>query len=296
MYLLKMFLQEQRKLFESRGVESPALSAELLLAEALGIERAALLKLLLQEPDRPLGEPQLARYRSFMERRLAGEPVAYILGRKEFYGREFLVNASTLVPRPETELLIDTALQEFNGQAQGSYADLGTGSGCIAVTLALELGPGWRGLALDVSEAALEVARRNAANLGLGAQVEFLRADFTEYALAPASLDLLASNPPYVSAEEFAGLGRGVRDYEPRGALVPSAGGERGTEDLLAIAALAKKALKPGGLLLMEMGWKQGKELSVALSAAGVWRDIRVVKDLAGLDRLLFARLNVGEC
>ena len=286
------FLREQRRLFTAEGVESPSLSADLLLAEALRISREKLLRLTLMEPEKLLPGEALQAFAAFSERRRKGEPVAYILGRKEFYGREFVVNSSTLIPRPETELIIDEALNFCQGKERGTFADFGTGSGCLAVTLALEL-PGWEGFALDISEAALATARLNAHNLGAASRVSFALADFTLPILPAASLDLLLSNPPYVSEDEYEKLDKGVRDFEPRSALVPPpANGCKasGLEHLCQIVAIAARTLKPGGVLLMEIGSRQGPALLEQIRDER-WSELRLVRDLAGLDRLLCARL-----
>lgn len=295
MQTLKPYLKAQQRLFAQVGVEAPALSAELLLAKALGTDRQCLLKLLITEPARALPPSALKKYSALAARRLSGEPVAYILGQKEFYGRDFKVNPAVLIPRPESELLIDAAKNFFAWQAAGRFADLGTGSGCIAVTLALELGGHWLGLALDNSPAALQTARLNAERLGAAGRLDFALGDFNDYALPPAGLDLVAANPPYVSEAEYAALDKGVRGFEPKSALVPAvpnagAAPASGLEDLARIAALAAPALKSGGLLLMEMGCAQGPALLELLAGAGLWSERRIIKDLAGLDRLIFAR------
>ncbi len=296
MLSLKSFLQSQRELFKELGVESPALSAEILLAAALGLEREALLKLCLMQPDSAIPASGLELFETYRMRRLAGEPAAYIIGVKEFYGRAFQVNASTLIPRPETELLVDVALQLLQGRTAGFFADLGTGSGCLAVTLALELGQGWRGVAVDISAQALKTALHNAERLGVASRLRFELADFGGHVFTSRSLDLLVSNPPYVSEAEYAGLSADVRHFEPKGALVPgprqldAARQPDGTEDLRRIAELAGKALKHGGLLLMEMGCGQGAAMREALQEMPIWDEVRVLQDLAGLDRVLSAK------
>ena len=313
---------------EAAGVDSPRLSAEILLAESLGSDRNDLLKELLLYPERMLTKQEFTRFASLALRRAAGEPAALILGRKEFYGREFAVTRDTLIPRPETELLIDLALEHAAARGKGDgtpaghtplcFADMGAGSGCIAVTLALEL-PAWRGVALDISPAALAVARKNAARLGAGA-LHFVHADFSAPPLGAATLDMLVSNPPYVSAAEYAEVSREVRDFEPKSALVPGRRsgcgpktspnrdpgcGSRapsnrapapepetaatGLEDAACLIALAGTLLSPGGLLLMEIGCTQTAALLPRFDRA-VWADAGVRRDLAGRDRVLEAR------
>jgi release factor glutamine methyltransferase len=297
---LRALLLRMTGLFAAGGVDSPRLSAELLLAESLGLDRNDLLSRLIISPETPVPASSLAVCERLMLRRVKGEPVAYILGRKEFYGRNFLVSPAVLIPRPETELLADLALR-FAGQKDaphtGLFADFGTGSGCIAVTLALEL-PGWRGLALDRQPEALRLAARNANRLA-ARNLVFALADFTRPPAAEASLHLLLANPPYVSEEEYGSLTDEVRCFEPKSALVPSAfarsrlregaGPATGLEDARSIIASAACLLRPGGLLLMEMGCAQARAL---LDEAGTrdWASLTVHQDLAGLDRVLAAQ------
>jgi len=263
------------------GTEAPALTAGLLLCHVLGIDRVALAAHS-EEPVPPRAEKELE---SFLERRLRGEPVAYLLGSREFYGRDFSVNPHTLIPRPETEELVEAALAFFSDEDELRFLDLGTGSGCIAVTLAAER-PRWSGTAVDISPEALDVARRNAAANAVGGRIDFVAADFTEaLPFAEHSFDLVVSNPPYISEEEYAGLDPGVRNFEPRAALVP---GPEGLEHPRAVEAAARALLKEGGLFLMEHGWLQG-DACRALCPAVYWKDIRTGRDLAGKDRFLSA-------
>ncbi|MDL2317102.1 peptide chain release factor N(5)-glutamine methyltransferase, partial [Desulfovibrio sp. OttesenSCG-928-A18] len=285
---------------QDRQVDSPRLSAEVLLAKAMGLKREGLLKGLLMNPEEEIGEERLCLAQDYAVRRAKGEPVAYILGTKEFYGRDFKVTPSTLIPRPETELLVDLALnyaRRPQSAACGLFADFGTGSGCIAVTLALEL-PAWRGIALEIEDDALAVARHNAKRYET-ANLACVHGDFTRPPLADQSLDLLVSNPPYVSEAEYEGLDREVRSFEPKSALVPGASGAKrpkgaarpdsspapgtGLEDALAIIALAEPLLKPGGRFFMEIGYTQGGPLLAAL-AKGNWTKASVRKDHAGLN------------
>ncbi len=284
------------RLLREKGVDSPRLSAEVLLAAALGLERNELLKRLILTPDAPVAEAERNRAQELVARRAAGEPVAYIVGVREFYGRDFAVSPATLVPRPETEMLVDLALEEAGRHPEGHrgvFTDFGTGTGCIAITLALAL-PHWRGLALDISDAALLTARANAQRHNTR-NLRLIRANFTVPPLASDSLDLLVSNPPYISDDEYAALDREVRDFEPKSALVPALCGffptvkASGLEHAYIIIHEATRLLAPGGLLLMEIGATQAKPLLAALPSE-TWRESRVHKDLAGLDRVLTAR------
>lgn len=265
------------------GTDAPALTAQLLLCHVLGIDRVALIA----HSEEPVPADAQLKLDALLERRLSGEPLAYILGTREFYGRDFAVNAHTLIPRPETEHIIEEALAFFDRQGRADapvrFLDLGTGSGCIAVTLAAER-PVWRGTALDISSGALDTARRNAGAHGVA--LDFLLADFTQpLPFGEARFDLVVSNPPYISEQEYAELDAGVRDFEPRSALVP---GPEGMEHPRAVEEAARRLLRPGGLFLMEHGWLQG-EACRALCAGAFWNDIHTVRDLAGKDRCLFA-------
>lgn len=340
---LREILAERAAGLEANGIDSPRLSAELLLAKALGITREELLKRRLLAPDERLPEAALHAFDRLIERRAKGEPAAYILGRREFYGRAFTVTPDTLIPRPETELLVDLALSRARGKggyaaasgpvcgadgppalfepetrterpASGAdgqpstfsralFADMGTGTGCIAVTLALEL-PGWHGIAVDKNPAALTVARANASRLK-ARNLSLVLADFRMPPLPPRSLDMLVANPPYVSEAEYRTLSREVRDFEPKSALVPESGpagnppaADRiglaadetsGTEDARALIAAARSLLRPGGLLLLEIGCSQAPPL-LALLAGADWTGARAHKDLAGLDRVIAVR------
>lgn len=265
-----------------RGTEASRRTAELLLCAALDCDRLALIT----HPDIALPPETEERLTALLTRRLAGEPVAYMLGWREFYGRGFEVGPSTLIPRPETEHLVEEALARLPDQAV-HFADLGTGSGCLAVTLAAER-PFWKGVALDISEEALATARRNADRLDVAGRLSFICADFTRpgfWNAGDAGLHLVISNPPYISEAEYAQLDPGVRDYEPKSALVP---GPTGLEHPRAVVDAAWHILRPGGLLLMEHGAAQG-EATRALCPPDRWRGVETGRDLAGLDRYLVA-------
>ncbi len=263
------------------GTDAGARTAQMLLCHVLGLSREALAA----HDDEALDAGEEARLEELLARRLAGEPAAYVLGEKEFYGRDLRVDRSTLIPRPETEDLVDAALAHFLPDAAVCFADLGTGSGCIAVTLAAER-PRWSGTALDISPEALRVAQGNAQRHGVDARIRFLQADFAApLPLPPGKFDLVASNPPYVSEEEYAGLDAVVRGYEPRGALVP---GPTGLELAASVVRRAAELLRPGGLLLMEHGWRQGGACR-ALCRTEDWCEAGTGRDLAGRERFLRA-------
>jgi len=264
------------------GADAPRLAAEMLASRAFGFSR---LQLLTHRDDLP-GAEQLAEYASLIARRAAGEPVAYILGGREFFGLNFAVTPNVLIPRPETEHIIEEALRLFRRDAALAFADFGTGSGALAVTLAHEF-PSSRCIAVDISPAALEVARANARTHGVENRLEFLLADFTSLDLQRGSLDLVVANPPYVTEDEYAALAREVRGFEPRLALVSPARGLAHIRGLLPVAA---RALRPGGTLLCELGSGQGGDvLPLTAAVAPELREAVILKDYAGLDRILKA-------
>lgn len=260
-----------------RGSSSPRLDADLLLAEALGIDRLRVYT----ESERPLTEAELARARELVGRRARGEPVAYILGRRAFRGLELTVGPGVLVPRPETELLVERALEVAPPGA--AVLDWGTGSGAVALALAAE-GTGLRVTAIDRSEAALEVARGNAARLGIEG-IEWLRSDGFA-ALGGRRFAAIAANPPYLTPGELAAAPAELR-HEPEGALVA---GPTGLEALEAIAAAAPSHLERGGWLLMEVGDRQAEAAAGMLRAAGL-ADVAAREDLAGVARVVGGRL-----
>ena len=282
---LQSLLRHARQRLEAAEVDAPRLSAEIILCHALSLRRIDIML----TPDRIVEEADCILFSELVARRATGEPLAYIVGEKEFFGRDFAVNPSTLIPRPETEHLIETALESLrSGPAR--FVDAGTGSGCIAVTLCAERADLY-GLALDMSAPALATASHNARRHGVAQRLAFVRGDFTTSLLRSGSLDLYASNPPYISEAEYTGLSREVRDFEPRSALVP---GDTGLEHAAAIIAEATRVLRPHGILLMEFGCMQGADMaSLFTPYSTLWEMVEVRRDLAGLDRFIFARRNL---
>jgi release factor glutamine methyltransferase len=267
--------------FRSRGIESPRFEAELLLAHALDTDRMRVII----EPARPLADGELARYREFIRRRRAGEPVAYIRGQKEFYGRVFHIDKRVLVPRPDTEILVDTALRRTAQASMGRrYLDLCTGSACVAITLARER-PTCKVFATDLSADALAVARENAIRLGAAFQVALLAGDLFDpvQALGKIRFDLITANPPYISDEEFASLPADVRGFEPHLALT---GGEDGLAVTRRIVTGAGRFLRPGGVLALEVGAGQAERVKVYFEEANLGA-IAVDKDYGGHDRVV---------
>lgn len=264
--------------FEKREIDSPRLTAEILLAHTLKADRVRLYV----DLDRPLSREELAALRGLIERRTSGEPTQYLTGVKEFYNRPFKVDARVLIPRPETELLVEAVLRSLPRDAPRRVLDLCTGSGCIAVSLAAERAQA-SVVAVDLSPDACALARENAAAQKVAARVEVLEGDLFAPLPAGSRFHAIASNPPYVTSGEIPTLAAEVR-REPALALD---GGADGLDVLRRIVREARGFLEPGGLLAMEMGETQGAALQELLTAAG-YADVRVEKDLERRERLAF--------
>ncbi|RME10565.1 MAG: peptide chain release factor N(5)-glutamine methyltransferase [Ardenticatenia bacterium] len=257
---------------------TPRLDAEVLLADVLGVSRAGLIARL----HDTLARDAFKAFQGRIARRERGEPVAYIVGRKAFYGRDFLVDARVLIPRPETELLVERALARLADVPAPRIADIGTGSGCIAVTLAAER-PDAHLIATDISEGALAVARANAERHGVADRVDFRRGSLLEPLDAP--VHLIVANLPYVGTDEMEILAPDVATYEPHVALFAGPDGLALIRDLL--AQVSPAVLLPGGALLLEIGYAQGD--AVARLVRERWPHAQVVlhRDLAGLNRVV---------
>ena len=266
-------LLQGTELLERAGIAVPRLTAEVLLAHAMRCERVYFYA----HPEQELKEVEWLHYGRYLHERLQGKPTQYITKRQEFYGREFRVTPEVLIPRPETEHVVEAALEVARGS--GRVLDIGTGSGALAVTLRLELGgETW---ATDISPAAAVVAAGNAAKLG--APVHVVVCDLAE-AMAAHSFDLVVSNPPYVPLTQKDGLQREVRDFEPHVALF---GGETGFELYDRIVADAPRVLRAGGWLIMELGFGCVNHVEQLLRG---WRSVRIVPDLAGIPRVIAAQ------
>jgi release factor glutamine methyltransferase len=274
--------REWARKFRARGIESAELDARLLVGCALGLERAALAA----ADGRQLGRGEEADIAGLAERRLAHEPVARIVGWKEFWSLRLLVDASTLVPRPETETAVEAALAAIDaagGRARPlRIVDLGTGSGAILLALLSEL-PNAAGVGTDVSVATLSAARENARRLGLD-RARFMACDMAAALRGP--FDLIVSNPPYIASHEIAALAPDVRDFDPRRALD---GGADGLEFYRSIAAAVPALLAPGGALVVELGAGQLQAVA-ALFAAGGLVPLPPRPDLTGIPRALVAK------
>ncbi len=271
---------------KQRGAESPRLDAEVLLAAAKGCERIALYTSFEDEADEPLR----TRFRELVKRRADGTPVAYLVGKREFYSLPFEVTPDVLIPRPETEHLVIEILDRAKELGPGKaleIADVGTGSGIIAICAARQL-PQARLTAIDISPGALEVAKRNAARHKVSERIEFLVSDLFAALPAERKFHIIASNPPYVSEAELAALAPDVRDHEPRGALVA---GPKGTEVIERLIPLAAERLTPGGWLMMELSPMIEPAVRELIVQHGGFETPATVKDLAGLPRLVTARV-----
>jgi release factor glutamine methyltransferase len=264
------------------NVPSPRLNAEILLMFTLNCDRAYLHA----HPERELTNDESARYNAALAERTRGVPAQYITGHQEFWGMDFLVTPAVLIPRPETEHLIETALTCVERALLPAnplrILDVGTGSGCIALALAKEL-PQAEIHATDISESALEIARANAARLQLDARVRFHRADLLE-GFAPCSFDLIVSNPPYVGQSEEDQVQLEVRQYEPRTAVFA---GPAGTEIIARLIPQARAALKSGGSLILEISGSIVDEVIVLLEE---WKEVRVINDLQQIPRVIQAQ------
>jgi release factor glutamine methyltransferase len=263
------------RIADTRGLDKreARLEARVLAAHAWQVSHAWLIA---HDTD-PLTDTQITAFDILLNRRMAGEPIAYLTGTREFYGRPFRVSPDVLIPRPDTELLVELALARMPAGQAMDVLDLGTGSGCIAITLALER-PFARLTAVDRSAAALAIARQNAENLG--ARIEFLTSDWFA-ALAGRDFDLIVSNPPYIAAAD-PHLSRGDVCFEPLSAL---AAGIDGLGDLRRLIAAARAHLKPGGTLLLEHGYDQADAVQHLLRERGI-RHPRSWADLSGILRV----------
>ncbi len=266
-----------------KDIESPRFEVEILLAEVLATKR---LNLYLQF-ERVLKKEELASFKKLLLRRAAHEPSAYLLGRKEFYGLPFKVNSSVLIPRPETEHLVDAVLAAMKGIAKPVIVDVGTGSGNICAALAMAI-PGGEFHATDISRDAIAVARDNINALRLGNRIKLYEGDL--FLPLPKSLaghvTAVVSNPPYIGEEEKASLPVEVRDFEPKTALFA---GEKGLDVIRRLVGEAGSLLATGGLIALEIGSTQAEKCTHLLTEAG-FNDITVIRDYAGLNRVLTAR------
>jgi release factor glutamine methyltransferase len=280
-------------------VPSETLAAEILLMHALGRDRTWLYT----NPESLLDLAAGEKYFALIARRASGEPTQYLTGKQEFWGLEFEVTPAVLIPRPETEHVVEVALERLGARGikinmkTGAPSpplrveDVGTGSGCLAVALAHEL-PHAEIVATDISAAALDVARRNAARHAVSDRIHFIECDLlgasssSPLAPRPSSLDLIASNPPYVARNEVATLQREVRDHEPAAALF---GGPTGVEIYARLIEQSAALLRPGGILVLELGYNSAGEVRKMFHVKQHWANVSITNDLAGIPRVLAA-------
>lgn len=283
---LQQCLSTASEKLQKAGVDSPRLCAAVLVRMALERSSATAAHLFcLVHENRELTERERRVVDFLVRRRAEGRPLAHITGRKEFYGRDFLVSRHTLIPRPETELLVDTALCLFPAH-HILFADMGTGCGCIGLTLAAER-PLWHGVLADINPQTVEVAKRNTGRLGLGTRVVSVRSDMFSPSLLPDSLDLFVSNPPYIAPEERGEVMQEVLDFEPSQALFSPDGG---VAHLAAAIGAASRALRTGGIVLLEHGASQGLAVRQLVHDTKKFSQVMTLQDLAGKERCTLAR------
>lgn len=298
---IRAALKEGMARLRAAQIPSHTLAAEVLLEHALGRDRAWLYS----HGEVPMDPATWGKFFALIARRVAGEPTQYLTGQQEFWGLTFEVTPGVLIPRPETEHVVEVALKRLGSRgipidmATGvrnrtlQVADVGTGSGCLAVALAHEL-PHAVFFATDISAAALEVARRNAVRQGVQNRIYFLQTNLLEGLVpefripdhASRRFDLIVSNPPYVGRDDVGWLAREVRDYEPEAALV---GGETGTEICARLVEQAARLLAPGGIFVVELGYGAADRVQRLLQAEPGWVNIGTTDDLAGIPRVLAA-------
>jgi release factor glutamine methyltransferase len=279
--LVKEVLAQAAAQLRERGVESPRLDAELLLADVLNCNRAALFTW----PDRRLTPKELTRFRELVARRAAREPLAYIVGHREFFGLDFLVDSRVLIPRPETELLVEQVMCLTQRMASlMQIADVGAGSGAIVVSLAVRL-PRATFYALDDSPEALALVEENARRHGVVDRIHYLQGDLL--APLPAPVDLITANLPYVTTTEWQSLIPEIREYEPRAALD---GGPDGLHLIRRLLAMAPSCLQPGGALVLEIGASQGASVAALARDYFPRAAVQIFQDYAGLDRVVVVR------
>jgi len=275
---LRQAIQTAVQRLQSAHIGSPQMNAELLAMFVLGCDRAYLFA----HRERTLTKDEIARYDEALGERARGVPAQYITGHQEFWGLDLIVSPAVLIPRPETEHVIETVLELGRDWPVQRVVDVGTGSGCIALALAKEF-PAAEIHATEISPEALEIARANAARHQLEQRVQFHETDLLE-GIEPAAFDYVVSNPPYIGEWEAESVEAQVRRFEPRGALFA---GPRGVEVFARLIPQAESVLKPGGWLVMEMGHSSRDQVCGLLHS---WAEIRITNDLQGIARVVAAR------
>lgn len=272
-------IREASEIFSNAGLADARREASGLLEYVLGRDRT----FVLAHPEQLITDEQLTNFRVLVSRRAAGEPLQYITTRQSFFGLEFEVGPNVLIPRPETELLVETALELLADSPSPSICDVGTGSGCIAITVLHERDDA-TAVAIDISPAALEIAKRNAMRHSVTERLTFVQGNcFSGLSAGVFSFDLIASNPPYVAEQDLSGLQREVRDHEPREAL---AGGRDGLDVVRLLLDDSGAFLKPSGHLLVEIGFNQARAVQDLLDTQ-VWSLKEIRADIQGIPRIV---------
>jgi len=277
--------------FKTHQIEQPRSTAEILLGHTLGLARADLYV----QYDRPLQPEELSRFKIFIKRRLQKEPVAYIIGEKGFWSLDLKVTGDVLIPRPETEILVETALSLIPpepGDRPFRILDLGTGSGAIVLALAKER-PGHKYVGVDISQKAIDIARTNAQNHELEDSIAFLCGSWFQ-PLGPqkASFDVIVANPPYVGRKELEALSPEISEYEP---LLALDGGSDGLDALRIIITEAPEYINRGGWVLLEIGYGQRVVVEQLFLESDAYSDISTVRDYSGIDRVIRAKVRTGQ-
>ncbi len=287
-WVIKELLPVSIDFLKNKNIESPRLSAEILLAHQLNTDR---LKLYL-EYDQPVGENDLNQYRAMIKRLVDGEPVQYITGIQEFWSMDFIVNSSVLIPRPETEILVEQALKVYNEEYRDknpdiSVLEIGTGSGAIAIAIASEL-ENTKISAVDISGKALATAKLNAAKHGMEDRIDFYEGSlFTPFEKDHQSFDIILSNPPYVTIKDYELLPEKIKNYEPKLALES---GEDGLNHIREILEKAPAFLNPGGWIMLEMDPRQTDSALRIINSNIEYSSGKVIKDYSSKDRIVIAR------
>ena len=281
MYSIKESVSQAASVLQNAGVPEHRREAASLLAHKLSRDRT----FLFTHGDECLSDETFSQYITMVQRRAAGEPLQYITGVQDFYGRQFHVTPDVLIPRPETELLVEAALRLIGPTRSPEICDVGTGSGCIAISILCEKEDA-RAVAIDISPVALEVAKQNSEVFGVTERIDFVEGDcFDGFDSTVGSFDLIVSNPPYVSADMVPGLQREVRDYEPLVALSP------GGDGLWVIRRLMKDGatfLKSNGYMLLEIGFDQGEKVTQLVE--NPWHLLEILPDLQGIPRIVILK------
>ena len=281
-------LQESTTFLRSHGVENPRLDAERLLASVLECTRVGLYLAF----DRPLTQAERDRFKTLLRRRSNREPLQYILGETEFMSLPFRVTPDVLIPRPETEVLVERTVEEARGAGAVRILDVGSGSGALGISLARDL-PAAEVVCVDISAKALAVSQENAERNGVFERMRFIRADLTDGSFAGlvgSPFAFVVSNPPYVSSAEWETLAPEIRNFEPKVALVA---GADGLDCLRVLSLRTGELLLPGGTMITEIGRGQGKAVAALLERAG-FEGIHIYQDLNGIDRVVRGKLRMG--